>query len=266
MAMERNISVAGIIMWLCFGTAILSLAVHWRMKTTEQNFEQLGSTHKSQKNVSKSKMEGTAFGAPVPGKFSKSKTSASKLPDSQSRTASKNVAPSGDKPQKTRLVGQAQTQNSTVLDWPQSLVPKANAQQKTANKLVFDKRQVVIDLSDRRAYVYQLETVIASYPIAIGKKGWETPTGTFQVMHKQHDPIWLHPITGKIFEAGPDSPLGERWIGFWSDGVNEIGFHGTPDTHLLGSAISHGCIRMRNPDVRLLYEQVNLGTPVIVRD
>ncbi len=61
------------------------------------------------------------------------------------------------------------------------------------------------------------------------------------------------------------SPLGERWIGFWSDGHNEIGFHGTPDSDLVGSPVSHGCLRMRNPDVRLLYEQISLGVPVKVQ-
>ncbi|TAF12831.1 MAG: L,D-transpeptidase, partial [Nostocales cyanobacterium] len=70
----------------------------------------------------------------------------------------------------------------------------------------------------------------------------------------------------EIFEAGTDSPLGDRWIGFWSDGKNEIGFHGTPNTDLIGAAVSHGCLRMRNADVRMLYEQVSLDTPVVVRD
>ena len=269
--MERNVSVARIIMWLCFGTAILSLAVHWHLNTTEQKTEQLASTQDSQRKLSKTGIEGTALGASVPAKVtdrtSKSKTSTIKSHNTKSGTGSKNVARATEKAQKTRLVGQGQAQNPRAVDdWPESLMPRAAAQQKTGNKVVYDKRQVMIDLSDRRAYVYQSDTVIASYPIAVGKKGWETPTGNFQVMHKQHDPIWLHPITGKVFEAGPDSPLGDRWIGFWSDGHNEIGFHGTPDTHLLGSAISHGCSRMRNPDVRLLYEQVRLGTRVIVQD
>jgi lipoprotein-anchoring transpeptidase ErfK/SrfK len=124
----------------------------------------------------------------------------------------------------------------------------------------------VVDLSDRRAYVYKGDLVIASYPVAVGKKGWETPTGSFAVMNMQHDPIWQHPITGKVFPPGNDSPLGERWIGFWTDGRNEIGFHGTPDIHLLGTAISHGCLRMRNSDVRLLYDQVKVGTLVKVRE
>jgi lipoprotein-anchoring transpeptidase ErfK/SrfK len=125
--------------------------------------------------------------------------------------------------------------------------------------------RVTVNLSERRVFVYHQDTVVASYPIGVGKKGWETPTGAFKVMHMQHDPAWRHPITGKIFPAGPDSPLGERWIGFWSDGKNKIGFHGTPDSDLVGSPVSHGCLRMRNPDVLLFYEQVRIGTPVEVK-
>jgi lipoprotein-anchoring transpeptidase ErfK/SrfK len=85
-------------------------------------------------------------------------------------------------------------------------------------------------------------------------------------MHKEHDPIWRHPITGAVFEGGSNSPLGDRWIGFWSDGRNELGFHGTPNVDLLGAAVSHGCLRMRNSDVRMLYSQVNIGTQVLVRE
>lgn len=149
-------------------------------------------------------------------------------------------------------------------------VPKspalASPQQSEAKRLnASAQEKVVVDLSDRRVYVYRQNTVIASYPIGVGKKGWETPIGTFEVMHMQEYPAWQHPITGKIFAAGPNSPLGERWIGFWSDGLNEIGFHGTPNSELVGSPVSHGCLRMRNPDVRLLYEQISLGVPVQVR-
>ncbi|MDZ8236039.1 MAG: L,D-transpeptidase [Nostoc sp. ChiQUE01a] len=187
-------------------------------------------------------------------------------PEIKPPTIKKNIANPAEPPAKTRLVAQAETQNPIVDSWPKALWPKASAQQIPSNKLVSGKTKVVVDLSDHRTYVYVGDDVIASYPIAIGKKGWETPTGSFQVMHMRHYPVWRHPITGKVFEAGTDSPLGDRWIGFWSDGRNEIGFHGTPDIDLLGTAVSHGCLRMRNSDVRLLYEQVSLGTTVLVRN
>ena len=125
--------------------------------------------------------------------------------------------------------------------------------------------QLVVKLSDHQVYVYRDNQIVANYPLAVGKKGWETPTGTWKVVEMQPHPIWRHPITGAIFNAGPKNPLGERWIGFWSDGNNQIGFHGTEDTDLLGTAVSHGCLRMRNSDIKAMYDQVSLGTPVIVQ-
>ena len=123
---------------------------------------------------------------------------------------------------------------------------------------------VIVDLSDRRAYVYQQKTVIASYPIGIGKKGWETPTGTFKIMHMQYNPAWKHPITGQVFPSGPRSPLGVRWIGFWTDGHSHIGFHGTPNNHVVGNPVSHGCLRMRNGDVASLFSKVHVGMRIEV--
>jgi len=226
--MVKNESIARMVMFLCFGTAILSLIVHWRTRIATEHLNQpistrlANHTHNPQENHYLSgvytnkavEMGETALGASLP--FSSPKFSAVNPPDD-----------------------------------PQ-LTP--------------NQTQVVVNLSDRRVYVYKSHEVMASYPIAVGKKGWETPTGDFQVMHMEQHPIWRHPITGKVFEPGSDSPLGDRWIGFWSDGRNEVGFHGTPNIDLVGTAVSHGCLRMRNSDVRLLYTQVNLGTPVTVRN
>jgi lipoprotein-anchoring transpeptidase ErfK/SrfK len=58
--------------------------------------------------------------------------------------------------------------------------------------------------------------------------------------------------------------LGERWIGFWTDGQDTIGFHGTPNVKSIGTAASHGCVRMYNQDVRVLFDLVKVGTPVQV--
>ncbi|MBD2502804.1 L,D-transpeptidase [Anabaena azotica] len=267
MAMVRNESVGRMVMFLGFGTAILSLAVHWRVTTAQEQFKKpVLTTLNRQGGVYRGGIGETAFGAPVPpgdstsSQISQPQSSAIE-PNNKSDTVNQNVALATNVPKKTELFS-SKLSNSSELRSPQP-----SAHQKTSNKFVENaKKEVVVDLSDRRTYVYAGDVVIASYPIAIGKKGWETPTGTFTVSHMEHDPIWKHPITGKIFPAGSDSPLGERWIGFWSDGRNKIGFHGTPDTHLLGTAISHGCLRMRNSDVRMLYDQVEVGTPVIVQN
>ncbi|MCT7994161.1 L,D-transpeptidase [Laspinema olomoucense] len=124
--------------------------------------------------------------------------------------------------------------------------------------------RLVIRLSERRVYVYRNDRIQTSYPIAVGKEGWETPTGQYEVMQMQRNPIWEHPWTGELVYPGPDNPLGPRWIGFWTDGKDLIGFHGTPNEELIGEAVSHGCVRMRNQDILSLYAQVELGTPVTV--
>jgi lipoprotein-anchoring transpeptidase ErfK/SrfK len=240
-------------MFLCFGTAILSLAVHWyNMKTTAQINPSVSTTLRKNPPASKNNpTDGISVSVGATALGADFTPSSSNL--SNSNTGKKYVASAADTPKKTN-------------NKPQGFFFPRAAEAKSLQGLGSAQTQVVVDLSDRRTYVYRYDQVIASYPIAIGKKGWETPTGSFQVIHKEHHPIWKHPITGEIFEAGTDSPLGDRWIGFWSDGRNEIGFHGTPNTDLIGAAVSHGCLRMRNPDVRMLYEQVDLGTPVLVRD
>ncbi|WP_009632488.1 L,D-transpeptidase [Synechocystis sp. PCC 7509] len=123
---------------------------------------------------------------------------------------------------------------------------------------------LVLKLSDRRVYLYRGDKLATSYPVAIGKAGWETPVGSYKVMEMQRDPVWEHPWTGKLVPPGAKNPLGARWIGFWTDGKNFIGFHGTPQEKLVGQAVSHGCVRMRNQDILALYAQVDVGTPVTV--
>jgi L,D-transpeptidase ErfK/SrfK len=123
---------------------------------------------------------------------------------------------------------------------------------------------LVVDLSDRRVYVYEEERVKTSFRIAVGRAGWETPTGRYTVISMVENPAWQHPFTGEIVPPGNGNPLGVRWIGFWTDGKNTIGFHGTPNEETVGRAASHGCIRMYNDDVIALFEMVQVSTPVIV--
>lgn len=123
---------------------------------------------------------------------------------------------------------------------------------------------LLIKLSARRVYVYRGNQLRASYPIAIGKATWETPTGTFEVIEMQREPTLQNLSTGKVILQSVDNPLGARWIGFWTNRRNLIGFHGTPQEHLVGQTVAHGCLRMRNQDILALYTQVSIGTPVTV--
>jgi lipoprotein-anchoring transpeptidase ErfK/SrfK len=227
MAMARNESVASMVMFLCFGTAILSLAVHLHTMRTTRQLDPSASTNVYPQG-SAVEIGNSAIAASVP-----------------------------TSPQKSAEWTTQKSNLDSVTD-PLNQIKQSMP--------VLNKTKAVVDLSDRRVYVFQYNEVIASYPIAIGKKGWETPIGNFKIIHKEHYPIWRHPITNAVFEGGTDSPLGDRWIGFWSDGRNELGFHGTPNVDLVGAAVSHGCLRMRNSDVRMLYSQVSIGTEVLVRE
>ena len=128
----------------------------------------------------------------------------------------------------------------------------------------FAPLRLVIKLSERRVYIYQKEQIKTSFPVAIGRSGWETPTGQYSVIQMQHNPVWQHPFTGELVPPGRDNPLGARWIGFWTDGTNYIGFHGTPNEESVGQPASHGCVRMYNRDVIQLFEMVQMGTTVEV--
>ncbi|MBC7516921.1 MAG: L,D-transpeptidase [Alkalinema sp. FL-bin-369] len=124
--------------------------------------------------------------------------------------------------------------------------------------------RLVVQRSQRRVVVYKGKKVVAKYPIAVGKPGWETPIGGFTVINKEEDPIFKSFKTGIIIEPGPDNPLGVRWIGIWTDGKTQLGFHGTDQPELIGKAVSHGCMRMHNKDVIALYKYVAIGTVVQV--
>lgn len=135
-----------------------------------------------------------------------------------------------------------------------------------------DVVRLVLRLEERRLYVVRdgTEERLASFPVAVGRTGYETPTGRFRVLEKIEDPDfvqfdWENPSTviGRV-APGPANPLGARWIGFTSAHGWGIGFHGTPHPELLGRAVSHGCVRMRNADVVELYDRVAIGTPVVV--
>ena len=107
-----------------------------------------------------------------------------------------------------------------------------------------------------------------TYTVAIGAVGFDTPAGVYNIQNKAVDPAWSVPeadwagdLAGTVVPGGvPDNPLKERWMGIF-DGA---GIHGTDDTGSLGSAASHGCVRMAIPDVIELYDKVPVGTPIYI--
>jgi L,D-transpeptidase catalytic domain len=124
--------------------------------------------------------------------------------------------------------------------------------------------RLVLRLQERQLYVYRGEEAIATYPVAVGRPDTPTPTGEFQVFEMLEDPAWKNPRTGEIEPPGADGSLGTRWMGFANMPNGVIGFHGTPNRASIGSAASHGCVRMRNEDAEALFQQIEVGTIVRV--
>ncbi len=171
--------------------------------------------------------------------------------------------PASEQPtSKLRTLLESVVVRPTVAPLPAEVVPEmmpAAAVEATEQTV-----RLKLSLSDRKVYVYRGESIEATYPVAVGKAGWETPTGEFKVISQISQPGWTNPFTDEVVPPGPENPLGDRWIGFWTDGTNTIGFHGTPNRESVGRAASHGCVRMYNEDIRKLFEIVALGTPVTV--
>lgn len=124
---------------------------------------------------------------------------------------------------------------------------------------------IEIRLSQRQLVLYRGTTLLRTYPVAVGREGWQTPIGTFEVLDKVENPAWMNPFTNRVTPGGSvENPLGRHWLGFWTDGTNWVGMHGTPNPESVGRAASHGCIRLHNSDIRELFTLVSVGTPVRV--
>jgi lipoprotein-anchoring transpeptidase ErfK/SrfK len=127
---------------------------------------------------------------------------------------------------------------------------------------------VTIDRGNFRLNLFKKLKRVKVYPIAVGQVGLETPAGLYKIATKAVNPAWHVPnsdwagaLAGRVIPGGaPDNPLKARWLGVY-DGV---GVHGTDARGSIGTNASHGCIRMRIPDVEELYEQVKVGTPVYI--
>jgi len=132
------------------------------------------------------------------------------------------------------------------------------------------RRVIVLELGRRRISLLEHNQLLGRWPVAIGDPATPTPTGSFRVRNKVINPQYQSTRSGQLNPTiGPDGPLGDRWIGFHQRGLNQFGIHGTPPawewTVRSQAAVSHGCVRMLTPHVRLLFDQVEVGTPVLIR-
>jgi hypothetical protein len=119
--------------------------------------------------------------------------------------------------------------------------------------------RLIIDLAAFSARLYEKRRLVFESPVGIGEPEWPTPTGAFYVRNRLAgfgDPFY-GPVafgTSARSSALTDWPAG----GF-------VGIHGTDRPDLIPGRVSHGCVRMRNRDIRRLDRLMPVGTPVIIQ-
>jgi lipoprotein-anchoring transpeptidase ErfK/SrfK len=171
---------------------------------------------------------------------------------------------------KRPLLERALTSALLAFDGPRTLTVPTRPLQPHVSTSKLTKRYGTYILVSRETFtlrLYKNLKLTKTYRIAVGQAGLETPAGEYTINDKQVNPSWHVPLSpwagalaGHIIPPGPDDPIKARWMGFF-DGA---GIHGTVETWSIGSAASHGCIRMTIPDVEDLYPRVPLHTPIYV--
>jgi lipoprotein-anchoring transpeptidase ErfK/SrfK len=128
---------------------------------------------------------------------------------------------------------------------------------------------IIIDRSAFRLRFYQHLKLADTYEIAVGMQGLETPAGLHKIEWKQVNPPWYVPnkawagsLAGTVVPPGPLDPLKARFMSF----EGGAGIHGIDPSEYgtIGETASHGCVRMRIPDVIALYSKTPVGTPVYI--
>lgn len=135
---------------------------------------------------------------------------------------------------------------------------------------------IVLNIPEMRLYYYPKKNAgqaleVMTHPLGIGRKGWSTPYVDTKIIQKKINPYWYPPESIRKEHAeqgdplprrvapGPDNPLGNHALRL---GLPEYLIHGTNKPFGIGMRVSHGCIRLYPEDIKSLFKQVKLGTPV----
>jgi L,D-transpeptidase ErfK/SrfK len=135
---------------------------------------------------------------------------------------------------------------------------------------------IVLNVPEMRLYYYLPKQKgkpqeVITYPLGVGREGWNTPYMKTYIAEKKANPNWYPPESirkeheeagdplPKIVKAGPDNPLGDFAMRL---GKPDYLIHGTNKPYGLGMRVSHGCIRLYPEDIEALFAEVSLKTPV----
>jgi len=130
---------------------------------------------------------------------------------------------------------------------------------------------ILINLAEMRLYFFHPSkdktATVSTFPIGIGRSGYDTPKGDFTVEMKLENPTWYPNKSSGIKNTelpievppGPKNPLGKYWIQLSLKGY---GLHGTNRPGSIGKKISLGCIRLFPENIEWLFARVKAGMPV----
>ncbi|MDZ7644983.1 MAG: L,D-transpeptidase family protein [Woeseiaceae bacterium] len=137
---------------------------------------------------------------------------------------------------------------------------------------------VVLNIATKRLFYYPESPdgepqPVLTYPIGIGRVGWETPLGSTRVTAKARDPHWYVPTSVRqehaeagdplpaVVPPGPDNPLGRYVLKL---GLPGYLIHGTNQPYGVGMRVSHGCVRLYPENIEALYPLVGIDEQVTI--
>ena len=138
------------------------------------------------------------------------------------------------------------------------------------------RKGVILNLAEYRMYYFPEPkdgepAIVMTYPMSIGRMDWETPLGPTRIVSKVRSPTWYPPESvraehaadgdplPRIVPPGPKNPLGAFAMRL---GLPGYLIHSTNRPAGVGMRVTHGCIRMFPEDIRFLFDQVSVNTPV----
>ena len=139
------------------------------------------------------------------------------------------------------------------------------------------KKGLVLNLAEMRLYYFPEvhPRRVHSFPVGIGREGWETPVTSTRVIKKVVSPAWYppqsirdealangHPLPD-VVPAGPENPLGSHALRL---GLSSYLLHGTNRPAGVGMRVSHGCIRLYPEDIVALFDLVSVGVELHIVD
>jgi L,D-transpeptidase ErfK/SrfK len=162
--------------------------------------------------------------------------------------------------------------NPTIAPW----TPESNSQVLLPLRFILPDaphKGIVLNLANMRLFYYPRKQTkeLLTYPVGIGRRGWNTPMGLTRIASKKANPNWYVPDSihrehaekgaalPKVVAAGPDNPLGRYAMPLAIPGYL---IHGTNKPYGIGMQISHGCVQLYPEDIEVLFKKAFIGMRV----